>query len=592
MIVLFNSSFKRALHGFLFIFAATLFVACGASRSTSSTPQLPDVEKRRASYYVMDALNKQLQGKKDEAYMLYKHAVGINPHEGAALYYLGLYSLQLDSTRQCEDYLTRAVNAEPGNVDYMEALASLYLRCRNNEKATKVLENMVKCAPDRTDVLAQLVSLYIEQENYSSAIKALDRIEMFEGRNMAISMQKFRLYREQDQSDSAFVQLERLAKDNPNDLSYRVLIGDQYMMCGDTATALDYYEQVRKKEPRNQALRMTMLDYYHATHQDSLFREQLDDLLYAPDIEERVRVALMRNYVIDREAVQADSTEILSTFRKVIARQNPPSVEFLSLYASYLQLKKMDAPLEDVLEQIIQLENDNQPALYQLVKIAIQRNDYDRVTKVCARAIEHYPDELPFYFYQGFSYYQLDKPALALEAFKKGAKQIKPDTDVSLVSDLYSITGDLYHANGFKDSAYAAYDSCLAYKPDNVGCLNNYAYYLSLDGKELDKAEEMSRRTIQAEPHNKIYLDTYAWVLFVKGKFAQAKIYIDQAVESAGETDDAEISAGMLEHAGDIYAHVGDLKTALQYWQKAKAKGGDVTKVLDKKISLKKYIAP
>ena len=74
--------------------------------------------------------------------------------------------------------------------------------------------------------------------------------------------------------------------------------------------------------------------------------------------------------------------------------------------------------------------------------------------------------------------------------------------------------------------AYAAYDSSLVYNPSNIGALNNYAYYLSVERRDLDKAEEMSYKTVKAEPNNSTYLDTYAWILFEKGNYAEARIYI------------------------------------------------------------------
>jgi tetratricopeptide (TPR) repeat protein len=168
-------------------------------------------------------------------------------------------------------------------------------------------------------------------------------------------------------------------------------------------------------------------------------------------------------------------------------------------------------------------------------------------------------------------------------------RQIKPDTDHGIVADMYSIMGDLYYSNGLKDSAFIAYDSCLVYNPENVGCLNNYAYYLSLEKKDLDKAEEMSHRTIVAEPGNKTYIDTYAWILFIKGKYAEAKLYMDRVLVGDIENDE-EVSGGVLEHAGDIYAQCGDMEGALKYWKMAQEKGGDVSQLLKKKIQLKKYI--
>ena len=101
--------------------------------------------------------------------------------------------------------------------------------------------------------------------------------------------------------------------------------------------------------------------------------------------------------------------------------------------------------------------------------------------------------------------------------------------------------------------AYAAYDSALVYKENNIGALNNYAYYLSVERKNLDKAEEMSYRTVKAEPTNGTYLDTYAWILFEKGKYVEAKIYIDQAMQNDGSK-----SSVVVEHCGDIYYMNGD----------------------------------
>jgi tetratricopeptide (TPR) repeat protein len=140
--------------------------------------------------------------------------------------------------------------------------------------------------------------------------------------------------------------------------------------------------------------------------------------------------------------------------------------------------------------------------------------------------------------------------------------------------------------------AFAAYDSCLVWKEDNIGCLNNYAYYLSELGRELNKAEQMSYRTIKAEPKNATYLDTYAWILFMQQRYSEAKIYIDQTMQC-----DSDTSAVLLEHAGDIYYHCGDKEKAVALWQQALDRAsenseikGDRRQVLIRKIKHKKYL--
>ena len=146
--------------------------------------------------------------------------------------------------------------------------------------------------------------------------------------------------------------------------------------------------------------------------------------------------------------------------------------------------------------------------------------------------------------------------------------------------------GDILHQKGLAEEAYAAYDSCLQWKDDNIGCLNNYAYYLSEEGVQLDKAEQMSYKTIKAEPKNSTYLDTYAWILFMQQRYSEARIYIDQALQNK---DDSLDNAVILEHAGDIYSFCQQPDQALVYWQDA-LKTAPENQVLIRKIKLKKYV--
>ena len=105
----------------------------------------------------------------------------------------------------------------------------------------------------------------------------------------------------------------------------------------------------------------------------------------------------------------------------------------------------------------------------------------------------------------------------------------------------------------------------------------------------------MSYRTIRQEPDNITYLDTYAWILFMKGDYTHARTYMDKVVNP--EKSDEEILAdealqgNLIEHAGDIYAHCDEPETALRLWKLAQLKDDDTcTPQLRKKIKRKKYV--
>jgi tetratricopeptide (TPR) repeat protein len=234
-----------------------------------------------------------------------------------------------------------------------------------------------------------------------------------------------------------------------------------------------------------------------------------------------------------------------------------------------------------MLHTVLRLAPDNASARLQLVQYAWESDNNDEVVSLCQSARLYNPDEMAFYYYQGMAFYRQDDYDHALEAFQNGISVITEESNPAIVSDFYAVMGDLLHQKGRQREAFEAYDSCLQWKPDNIGCLNNYAYYLSELGVQLDKAERMSSLAIKAEPENVSYLDTYAWILYMQKRYEEARIYIDQALKN----DSSQTSSVILEHAGDIYIRLGLKSDANNYWQKAIDSGSDNATEIKKKIA-------
>ena len=94
----------------------------------------------------------------------------------------------------------------------------------------------------------------------------------------------------------------------------------------------------------------------------------------------------------------------------------------------------------------------------------------------------------------------------------------------------------------------------------------------------------MSYRVIKDQPNNGTYLDTYAWLLFLKKRYAEAQVYIDQALKNDSTSLKSKV---VLEHAGDIHAMNGNAEKAVEYWKMALKEGADKA-VINRKIKLKK----
>lgn len=577
--------------------------SCGTSRrgavlSEKETEQrdlLTFEQRRKFDYYFLEAVRLKEKGELDAAFDMYGHCLGIDSLSAAVRYELAQFYIYLGRTQKGEGYLQKAVALAPDNYWYKQTLASQFRKRGENELAVKVIEDMVERFPSRLEPLMELVDLYTRLKDYEQVIHTLNRLEELDGKSEQISIEKFRMFLQMGDSERAFSEMESLAQEYPYEMRYLTMLGDVYLENGKAQEAYDTFQKVLKEEPGYAPAMLSMASYYEKTGQDSLYQVQLDSVLLNQKVDNEVKANIMRQLIVHSERGDRDSTKIVGLFDSMLA-QEQPDANVAMLAAQYLISKKMDDKAIPVLRQIIGIDPENKPAYLQLLSFAISKNDLEEVVDICTPAVEYMPDALEFYYYMGLAHYQQDRNDEALEVFKKGIRQVNADSDKGMVSDFYAVLGDLYHTKKMNEHAYAAYDSALVYKDDNIGVLNNYAYFLSVEKKKLDKAEEMSYKTVKAEPTNNTYLDTYAWILFEKGKYAEARIYIDQAIQHGGTE-----SSVVVEHCGDIYYHCGESEKALKYWIQAEevakkeaedknnARSAEELKLLKKKIANKKY---
>ena len=542
--------------------------------------------------FFLDAICQREKGNDDAAFDMLRHCVELDSTRSEAYFYLAPYYRAMKDRVQQMYCIRKAAELEPQNTTYLETLGETYIAQRQYAEAAEVLEQLYDANHDRTDALGMLIQLYEQIEDYDKAIQSLNKLEIAEGKSERLSYAKSQLYTQKGDKQAAIREMKQLQEQYPNDLNYQCLYASTLVMNGQQKQAVRIFEDVLKQEPDNRNALMGLMAYYY-DQKDSVKTEEFRErILLNKSTSQEDRVTLLRQLIGESEQNGGDSTRVLQLFHRIL--QMPQADADMALFcATYMNLKNMPRDsIQNVLEQALAIAPDNAAARLQLVGYAWQADDKDRVIALCHDARQYNPDEMAFYYYQGIAYYQKDQLDDALNAFQNGISVINDQSDPAIVSDFYAVMGDILHQKGKDREAFAAYDSCLVWKEDNIGCLNNYAYYLSELGRELNKAEQMSYRTIKAEPNNATYLDTYAWILFMQQRYSEAKVYIDQTLQC-----DTDTSAVLLEHAGDIYYHCGDKEQALAYWQQALDRASEKSEVKDdrrqiltRKIKLKKYL--
>lgn len=589
---------------YILLFLLLFLSSCGTLRnrgraadkaSTELEDPLTYGERRKFDYYFLEAVRMKQKGDYDAAFELYGRCLEIYPGSAAVLYELSQFYMFLGQEQKGEEALKQAVRRDDGNFWYKQTLASYYRQKQDWLKAVTVYEDMAQIFPARLEPLLSLADLYGRTKSYDRLVAVLDRIEELDGKSEQISMEKFRAYLQMDNMEKAFGEIQSLTDEYPYDMRYRTVMGDMYLSVGRNDEALKVYSEILKVEPDYAPAMISLASYYQKTGQDSLYAVQTDSILVNENVEPGVKMNFMRQLILKSEQTDRDSTKIIGLFEKMMGRKQT-TADVAMLYAQYLISKKMEKESVPVLDRVLSIDPENKPARLQLLSYAISRNDPDEVIRVAEPALVYSPDAMEFYYYLGMAHYQKEQTDKALEVFRKGVQQINEKSDKGIASDFYSILGDLYHQREMKAEAYAAYDSSLVYNPKNINTLNNYAYYLSVERTDLDKAEEMSFITVKEEPENATYLDTYAWILFEKGRYTEARIYIEQAMRNGGDK-----SQVIVEHCGDIYFKLGEKEKAVEMWKKAltieePTDEGTVPrpekeiKRLKRKVALKRYV--
>ena len=558
----------------------------GNHHSTFSTIYTPlDYNtSQRFKYFYLEAINQQNKGNYAAAFDLLNHCQEINPN-AAEVYFMrsAYYSMLKNDSLMVAD-IERAAALNPTNTTFMERLGQIYIGMGKFPQAIETYEKIFANTRDRDDVLNILIQLYDRQKDYDNMLRTIDRLESLEGSSEEITLARMRVLALKGDKEAELAELKSLSEKHPNDMNYHVMMGNWLLQNDRADEALKEYDYVLKMEPDNLMAQMSMLDYYRNVGEDSLANDLQEKMLINEDTPINSKMTLMRKVVADNEQEGGDSTQVLDLFHRILAKPQK-TTDMHELYAAYMTLKKMPQDsINQALRDALEIAPDNAGVRLELIQAEWSKKNFDEVIRLSRAAQEYNPDEMAFYYFMGLAHFQKDERDEALNSFQRGVAQINESSNKEIVSDFYAIMGDILHEKGREKEAYAAYDSCLQWKPDNIGCLNNYAYYLSEQGKDLQRAEQMSYRTIKAEPQNSTYLDTYAWILFMQERYEESKLYIDQAVQN-----DSTVSVVILEHAGDIHAKVGEMDKALDFWRKARDNGSD-SKVLIRKIKLRKYL--
>lgn len=561
-----------------------LVLVAPAALSSDEKVTVSNSDKRKAEYYFIEAQNEKSHGNFDAYYDLVKRAHELDPTNSSYSFHMGFSMLTIEGVtrgmaQQALNLMKDHFESHPEDLYETTFYADANLMLGNAGEALKATKSLCDRYPYRIELQSRLAEAYARMGDFKGSNETYDSITMIHGKSLAVTTKKISNYITMNDTVGAIAEMHSLLNTAPLNVDYNITMGSVMQQFAMRDSALYYLNKAQEAEPNNGYTYLAKAQYYMMNGDSTHYEQEVYNALISEKLAIDDKVELMANTV--RQLIASnDSTERASKLFTTLINQHPHESTVHDLYCEYLIYKKDYKGAAEQQGYVVDLNPTEAEAWRKLMIVQMMGEDFPSAIKSAQKALEYNPDSLGLYRYIAPAYFQMKEFDKALETYQK-ALEMTDSLDVETLSDLKGGMGDVYQELKQSDKAFELYEEALKLNPANIGIMNNYAYFLSLEGKDLDKAERLSALTVKAEPKSATYLDTYAWVFFKKKDYKMALMYIKSAIDN-----DDEHSADVLDHYGDILFMNGETDAALEQWQKALEKAPD-NELIQKKVKHK-----
>lgn len=530
----------------------------------SRSESLTSADSINSKFYFLKGIGNKVSGNTEAAVENFNECLRYDTNNDAAYYELALAKFNAQLYAEALVNITRAVGLKPDQIWYLNLEATIYDQKSDYVKLAGVYRHMIQLEPDKLNYYLAEANALVNAGNNEGAVTVLGQAEKNQGILEDLEFQKQKIFLKMNQPVRAVQSMKLLIADNPAEPRYYLLLAEIYRAENQNALVFQALQKAISIDSSNGFAQLALSDYYRTTGDKAGTFRALKSAFSSDevDIEQKKRL-IIDNFVNIHASDQQEGMELA----RIVALGNPEDAQAQAIYAGFLAHNpETTVKGREAVIQLLQGNKENFSLWANLIISDFNLRDYPGAVKHADEALTYFPNQVILYWYDGIALNLLERYKPAIESLKAGL--LLASGQVDLEAQLYQVLGDAYHGEGDNRSSDEAYEESLKRRPDDAGTLNNYAYYLCVRKKNLDKAEVMSQRANLLEPDNSNYEDTLAWILYARESYVQAAVYIAKAlIHSNGK------SATLYDHQGDILFRTGKTAEAVENWKKAKAFG-------------------
>jgi len=512
-------------------------------------------------YIFTEALRLKFLGNAGDALKYLEQCVEINPLSDAAWYEMAQISLMLSDKDNGKKFAIKAAGIDEKNLWYLMLIADVYYEQGEMDSAIIFYEKAAGFFPEKENIRLNLARIYSEKREFMKADDIYKYFENKYGVNESVSLSRIKNLMNSGEWREAEIIALKLIAETPDEILYNGLLAEIYREAGEKEKAIAMYEKLVEKNPGNPQTLLSLSDFLLKEKEYNTLFGVFNKVILSDSISVEDKVSLMARMIEDSTLVSQRSQELEMSLLVLEAAESNQDVVFLLRPELYKKQSNLDRAIER-LETIIKNRPNNYFAWEGLLVLYAETKNWDLLLARGKECATRFNTSLLAKVLYANGAIEKGKYDVAEEELRKGLILAGSNPDFQL--QVLVMKADLYYKKGEFDKSWEVYKEALRIKPEDLMILNNYAYYLAEQGQDLKEAERMARFVVEKEKDNSTYLDTYAWVLFKRGRIKEAQRILENIVNS-GEKPSAE----WFEHLGFIFKSLKKCEKAIEFWRKA-----------------------
>jgi len=546
----------------LYAIVALILTACNAKTIVSIKERndsgLEGKELLEYQYAFTEATKQKIFGNIRQAASLFHKCLDVKPASSAVYYQLGDIYLMMGNPELAIQYSKNAVHIDESNYWYHQQLVRAYQAAGFTDSALIAYEHVTNIFPDNDNYLYNLALLYMENSEYLESIKVLKRVEKIMGVNPKLVILMHELYYKAGKKSKAIELLNEYLKILPDNKKLLLLLAVTLDDNGETGKAYDTFQNYITKYGIDNEIFLAYTDFLLQNGKAYELINFMGQHLPDDDINDEI---ILQSFLglLESDPSNDLAREVLRVFENLESKKLL-NAKYKTIKADYLI--KLNKPVEaaNTLEEIVTLEKNNPVIWKQLLLIYISIRQWDKVIETAGEALIYFPDQPDFFQLKGYALTRIKKHKESIDCLERGLDKCNGKCKRE---NFYSLLADNYYQIGNLGKSFDYFEEVLKLQPGDLQTMNNYSFYLAESEKNLEKAREFSKNTIQKMPDQYTYLDTYAWILYKLNEIENARIYIEKALRKGGIND-----AGILFHYGMILLKAKEEENAKLIFQK------------------------